>query len=448
MTDPLSKKRSSLNSEQKKSVDSMIEGWDSPNGAFILPIVEGPPGTGKTTVGVVAALTYARENKKNQVCYLCFTNQSADGVLEDFVKFGATPGEVQRVTDKSRSHRLNGCGYSEYYTGYDDEQIDLSPNDKRRLTNTPILISTLHGANKAFKHRRRPLVIIDEFSQVPPNMFFSTVQKARKTGNPEGYVLLGDSNQLPVITSQSLLRPNIGNFITSKKDYEPHQLCEQYRMHENICEAVNALRLALKSYRLKTADIVQNRGLTAMGYRWHPELCSSQYQQILDPRYPTVIVNTDNLPGFEESGLDGSKYFPSEARLAANLARNAKVAYVDSNGKTLNPTILSPYVGQVGLIKNFVGEDLQNNCITIYSSQGQEYPLVIISFSRKNPSNQIGFLAEPQLRSQTYVACSRAMGKLIVLFSFSTFRGYEDYDILLEKSKNALVVDSPYEGGA
>jgi hypothetical protein len=65
-----------------------------------------------------------------------------------------------------------------------------------------------------------------------------------------------------------------------------------------------------------------------------------------------------------------------------------------------------------------------------------------VSFARKNPGRWIGFLGEPQLRAQTYVACSRAMAKLIVLFSFSTFRGHTDYDYLLEKSDKALIIDA------
>ena len=71
--------------------------------------------------------------------------------------------------------------------------------------------------------------------------------------------------------------------------------------------------------------------------------------------------------------------------------------------------------------------------MTIYKAQGREYPFVIVSFARKNPIQTIGFLAEPELRAQTYVACSRAMAKLVLLFSFSTFQGYPDYATLLGK---------------
>lgn len=133
----------------------------------------------------------------------------------------------------------------------------------------------------------------------------------------------------------------------------------------------------------------------------------------------------------------------AEAQLAARLADALYKSYIDQNGNHLLPTILSPYSAQIGVIKTFLqNSPLQERCITIYQAQGREYPCVIISFARKNPYGWIGFLGEPELRAQTYVACSRAMAKLIILFSFSTFRGYRDYDFLLERCNDALIIDA------
>ena len=44
-------------------------------------------------------------------------------------------------------------------------------------------------------------------------------------------------------------------------------------------------------------------------------------------------------------------------------------------------------------------------------------------FVRKNPTKTIGFLDDLVLKAQTYVACSRAQGKLVSLLSFNTFLG-------------------------
>ena len=358
-----------------------------------------------------------------------------------------SPDDVLRVVDRGRGLSYQNSPHSHYYIAYNDVS-ELTEEQKRRLRSTPILIATLHGSARVFNFQTRPLIFIDEFSQVPPTLFFSTLSKVRQSSyNPSGYVLLGDPNQLPVITTQPFLRPNIGIFIMSRRNYEPYQLNLQYRMHQDICQAVNALREALHTYPLETHRSIQNRTLTSLGYSWDRNVCPEDFVEILDPNNPLVIINTDNLRGEEEVSLGGSKYFTNEARLAARIAEAFSSTYSDRNGQPFLPTILSPYSAQVGAIRSLLPQHLQNSCITIYKAQGREYPCVIISFARKNRYGWIGFLGEGGygdvgMRAQTYVACSRAMAKLVVLFSFSTFRGHRDYDYLLEKSENALIIEA------
>lgn len=447
MNHELQRRLRSLNDEQEEAVVSILQDWDDPNGEFIFPIVEGPPGTGKTTVGVLASAQYRVENRRPQIAYLCYTHYAADRALEAFIELGFSPNDVSRIVDRGRGLSYQNSPLSNYYVSYNDVN-ELTPNRRRQLRNVPILITTLHGSGRIFNLQTRPLILIDEFSQVPPTLFFSTLSKIRTSSkNPSGYTLLGDPNQLPVITSQPFLRPNIGIFIESRRNYEPHQLNLQYRMHSDICQAVNALREALNTYPLETHNSALNRTLTSMGFDWNRAACTNEFQEILNPNNPCVIINTDNLSGDEEVALGGSKYFTAEARLTAKLAEEMHRSYTDKKGNNLLPTILSPYSAQIGVIRSFLQPPLQERCITIYQAQGREYPCVIISFARKNPYRWIGFLAEPELRAQTYVACSRSMAKLIVLFSFSTFRGHRDYDFLLERCDNALITDAESSWG-
>lgn len=447
MNDKLKRRLERLNQEQQEAIKSILQGWDSPSGEFIFPIVEGPPGTGKTTVGVLASALYREKNTRPQIAYLCHTHYAADRALEAFIELGFSPNEVLRVVDRGRGLSYQNSPYRNYYIAYNDMN-ELTPQQQRRLRNTPILITTLHGSGRIFDIQTRPLILIDEFSQVPPHLFFSTLSKVRQSShNPTGYVLFGDPNQLPVITTQQFLRPNVGIFIMSRRDYEPHQLNLQYRMHPDICQAVNALREALHTYPLETHQSAQNRTLTSLGYIFDRNICPEEFIKILDPNNPLVIINTDNLRGEEEVSLGGSKYFRSEAKLAARIAQSFSSSYTDRNGQPLLPTVLSPYSAQIGLIRSLLPPNLQNNCITIYQAQGREYPCVIISFARKNRFGNIGFLGEGGfgdvgMRAQTYVACSRAKAKLVVLFSFSTFKGHRDYDYLLDRTENALIIEA------
>ena len=202
----------------------------------------------------------------------------------------------------------------------------------------------MYGSARIFNFQTRPLILIDEFSQVPLILFFSALSKVRQSFyNPSGYALLGDPNQLPVITTQQFLRPNVGIFIMSRRNYKPHQFNLQYHMHPDICQAVNALREALHTYFLETYQSARNRTLTSLGYSWNRSAYPEEFVDILDPNNPLVIINTDNLRGWEEVGLGGFKYFPSEARLAARLAVAFSSTYFNRSGLPLLPTILSPY---------------------------------------------------------------------------------------------------------
>lgn len=56
MNGEFSRRWNRLNDEQREAARSIIQGWDAPTGEFIFPVIEGPPGTGKTEVGVLSAL--------------------------------------------------------------------------------------------------------------------------------------------------------------------------------------------------------------------------------------------------------------------------------------------------------------------------------------------------------------------------------------------------------
>ncbi|PIX27613.1 MAG: hypothetical protein COZ67_01300 [Chloroflexi bacterium CG_4_8_14_3_um_filter_45_15] len=441
------------NKEQRNAIDSILEGWEGEHG-FIFPVVDGPPGTGKTRIGVLAASQYALENNKRQIAYLTYTNEAAEKAKEEFFDLGFDSKLAIRLTPESSEKNWEkgvvGCTFN---------LESLTDDEKRRILKAPILLSTLYSSGRIFKGHRQPLIIIDEFSQVSPSLYFSTLSRiADANHNPCGYALLGDPNQLPVITSQPLLRPNIGRFVVTRKDYVPHELILQHRMHERICEIVNGLRESLHARPLESAEFVKKRTLTELGYIWDASKCPVDFQNILDPQNPCIVINTDTLPGEEKTGFGKSICYPEEAQLVANLAKAIAYSYKHKNGNLLFPTILSPYKAQRGFIQQCLqeNEELQKQCLTIYKAQGREYPCVIISFTRRNKGRWIGFLGEVfggegasgevGMRAQTYVACSRAQTKLIILLSLSTFKGHRDYDFLLKKAvDNALIVDAKPE---
>ena len=442
----LDQRIASLNSAQRRAVNAITGGWDSPNGDFYFPIIEGPPGTGKTYIGTVAAAKYLNDRGGDcQIAYLCYTNLASDRALDGLVNLRLSPDQVVRVAETAQRRNYQRNRNYGYYFFYDDEN-ELLESQKRRLRNTPVLITTLLSANKILRYQSKPLIIIDEFSQVPPHLFFSTISKVRtkEKHNPEGYTLLGDPDQLPYTTSQPLLRPNIGLFIAQRHNYEPHQLEIQYRMHPTICQTVNALRQALNTYPLSSHPSTTSKNLLTDGYIWDPSTIPQNLLEIIQPANNCVIIDTDHLPGYEQVGIGQSSYYSSEAILTSKIAQYLNASYSKPNGEKLLPVIISPYNAQIGVIKNNLPEVLASQCISVHQSQGREYPCVIISFTRKNEEHRIGFLGQELLRAQTYVACSRAESKLIILLSKSTFygHGFTDFDNLIDGSKGALFIDA------
>jgi hypothetical protein len=430
-----------FNAEQRAATSAIMKTWESED-SFVFPIVDGPPGTGKTIVGTIAAAKYILENPGEKVTYLCFTHFATDWAWRALQELGFSPNSVIRL-----HHNPERTDWKKGIVGFRSDLTPISRIEKARLKDCGILLSTLYGAKRAFTFQSKPKIIIDEFSQVSPPMFFSTLYRAYDS-NPLGYALLGDPIQLPIITTQPNLLPNIGLYIMRRKmfDYEPHRLVEQHRMHEKICEAVNSIRRkAFHTYPLKTAEHVRHRDLTSLKYRWDRNKTSKDFTQILDPANPVVLVNTDNCES--EDQIMGSTYNDKEARYAVSLAEAIHDSFENQDGSRLVPVLLSPYAAQVGEIRQLLPPALkwyepgQPSCITIYRSQGREYPCVILSLVRNNATGFIGFLEKSEMKAQTYVACSRAKAKLIILLSYKTFLGHAHADFEALYSSDVLKVD-------
>ena len=438
--DRIAATRSVFDRRQNRSVDAIVDRWDSEGeNAFIFPVVDGPPGTGKTSVGVVAAAECLLEHRREQIVYLCYGHFAAEVARQKLFDYGFSEDHVVRLTPNPRetnwSRGVVGCTYN---------FSNLDHNSLRNLQRCGVILCTLHGSGRAFRVRairagarvrRACRVVVDEFSQVTPPLWFSCLRRAKSSDlEPIGYSLLGDPYQLPVVTTQPLLQENVGEFVGRTSGSISHELRIQHRMHEDICDVVNSLRDALQCpSRLETAEEVRHRDLAdpELGFSWNQNACPPNLREIVSPLHPFVIVDTSRL-GREQRCFGGSLRNDDEADLATRITMAFYESY-SRNSRRLSPSdfaVLSPYSGQVGNIQQMLPTELRGSCTTIYRSQGREYPFVILSFVWNDPGGFIGFLQDPRLRAQTYVGCSRAQGKLVILLSRRCFDGHRDFDYL------------------
>ncbi|KAL3914202.1 MAG: hypothetical protein SGILL_006195 [Bacillariaceae sp.] len=75
------------------------------NGAMSAPVamIHGPPGTGKTFLGVLLARSILATTSE-QILIVCFTNHALDDLLEDFIDAGIT--SIVRLGGRSKNERL------------------------------------------------------------------------------------------------------------------------------------------------------------------------------------------------------------------------------------------------------------------------------------------------------------------------------------------------------
>jgi len=457
------------NPNQVDAVSSII---DEPthDDYFLLPIVDGGPGTGKTTVGAYASIRAILEGSLQGVLYVAPTNFAALQAKQAFERLGVESSDVVWLNYKSGLRDWNRGVVGARY-----DLLDLGPNDIRRLRSVPIIVCTPYMLKRVEEGGLRPSntkVIIDEFSQIDPALFFMVLERTGADANrylKGGYALLGDPLQLPVVTTQRELMQNVLDFILSYHTIDGglNKLTIQDRMHVEICDAVNRMRRELCFWEdfspLEPSNEVKFRDLTSpdLGYEYTEQninngrlLTSEELREILDPSYTFVVVNTDKLPRStdEERTQSGSWRNEAEAEAAVDIAIAAHQAYHRQNER-LVPRIISPYDAQVCEIKyrlksrlralgvSIEGQVIEESVMTAYKSQGREFPFVIVSLVRKNPERRIGFLEDEKLRAQVYVACSRAQGKLVLLMSQKTFGGKPLYDELInvKGSRHALL---------
>ena len=139
--------RSTFDEAQNRAVDAILEDCLASDD-FILPIIDGPPGTGKTTVGAVAVAEYLQQTPKAQVLYMCYTHYAASQAKEILEKLGLPSQKVIKLTYET--HKKD---WDKGIVGCRSDLSDLSRNEIRTLKQCPVLLCTLHGSKRALEAR-------------------------------------------------------------------------------------------------------------------------------------------------------------------------------------------------------------------------------------------------------------------------------------------------------
>jgi superfamily I DNA and/or RNA helicase len=220
-------------------------------------------------------------------------------------------------------------------------------------------------------------------------------------------ILCGDPQQLPpTVISNEAIKLGLGKSILEQatEKQAPLLLSEQYRMATSIVSCIND--------RFYNGQLQSN--LTEEG------ICQ-------------FIDTAGYGEGEAISEETGSIYNLSEIEAVALVLEKNQLAPADT-------VIIAPYSAQIDALKKRLGQAWRIS--TIDSIQGQEAKSIIISFTRSNDDQQIGFLTDYR---RTNVAISRAKSSCFLIGDSSTLGNDHFYNGLIQSFENSLSYHSIWE---
>ena len=223
-------------------------------------LVIGPPGTGKTSFGMLNILKEELADEHSNVLLLSYTNRAVDEICSklvesgiDFLRIGSELSCEEAYLDHLLCHRTQQCATSR-------EVKDVISGTRVFCATTAALNANIH----LFRIKHFDLAIIDEASQIlEPHLIGLLSAQSGGRNAISRTVLIGDHKQLPAVVQQtveesrvdqdelrdigltdcrlSLFERLLTRFKTDS-GYDPrfvYMLTRQGRMHRDIAEFAN-----------------------------------------------------------------------------------------------------------------------------------------------------------------------------------------------------------------
>lgn len=371
-------------------------------------LLVGPPGTGKTSVGLMSILREELTKPQQHVLLAAFTNRAVDEICSKLVKAGL---DFLRV-----GNRLTcDAQYVPYLLEEKIGRLQKLNEVEQMLRQAQIVVGTTASlsANTAlFKLNRFSLAIIDEASQLlEPHLLPLLMAEHDGALAIDRFVLIGDHKQLPAVVQQSeresevddeILR-SIGltncrrslfeRMIATLPESCIHRFHRQGRMHPEVARFAN-----IHFYNSQLLPIP----------------LPHQEEESPHPRmefYPCVPEETDVL---------SAKTNPAEAQLIAQLClRTAQEAIAQKGNFDAQQDlgVIVPYRHQIALVR----QELQTLPLTTLSDiaidtverfQGSERETIIYGFTVTR-AGQLNFLCNSQFVDETGALIDRKLNVVL-----------------------------------
>ena len=162
-------------------------------------LIIGPPGTGKTSFGMLNTLQEELLDDDSKVLIVSYTNRSVDEICDklfpeiDFIRIGGLSGRAD-------------C-YSEKYLGDIVSHSASAAELKERFSRTRVIVGTTSSVTAhlpLIQMQRFSLCIVDEASQILEPHLLPLLSLCCSDGLPciSKFVMIGDHKQLPAVVQQ------------------------------------------------------------------------------------------------------------------------------------------------------------------------------------------------------------------------------------------------------
>lgn len=326
----------------------------------------------------------------------------------------------------------------------DDELINSRSDMRKYIESMDVVLGTcvkvgIHPDLKRMKGYF-DTVIIDEAAKANLSESILPMTLGRR------FVLVGDDNQLPPYVDRNEVNKYVNR---SRAEQQPKiSDVENADSKETVKDFVEALSMSLFE---DFHNNIPTDNIVTLNYqhRMHPEIgncistlfykgelkngegTSNNNLHLEDfPKHVTFIDTSDLTRRYE---IESNKVYcnPKEAEI---IVKDIVPSIINAMGKTEKEKflgIISPYKGQVDLIKSKLPSEWRECVHTIDSIQGSEYDVVVYSFVRSfnaNTNKNVGFVDD--LR-RLNVSLSRARKKLILIGDLSTLCNKKSHTHLL-----------------
>jgi len=366
-------------------------------------IVIGPPGTGKTSFGMLNILKETLLDEGSSVLLMSFTNRAVDEICSKLVKEGI---------DFVRIGRENLC--SEAYRPYmlENKIAECANADeiKKVLVTTRVVVGTtasLSGKLDIFNLRSFSLAIIDEASQILEPQILPLLSARHDEGNGiRKFVMIGDHKQLTAVVQQSAeesvveeeilhdihlynCRNSLFERLLSLQDADSspfvYRLTRQGRMHQDV-----AMFSSISFYENKLLTVPLEHQEAEISF---PEHDDKGMEQLLSTHRVAFI------PVERPEHSPSCKVNIPEAKVIASIVYAAWNLYLKNNRTFVTDDsvgVIVPYRNQISVIRKEIDKygipELHDITIdTVERYQGSERDIIIYGFTVQR-EYQLSFL--------------------------------------------------------